>query len=375
MEKDNKPKVFFIMPFNEECLHLYDDLKNKFSNDYEFTNAGDMDNQQNILKDIVLGISEATVIIADLTGLNANVFYELGLAHAMNKKVIIITQQIDELPFDIKSYRANEYSLLFYRIPKLYEELEKLLRGAVDNSVKYGNPVSDFIPNYFLKSESISNAQNILDNLATSNSTDIDFEDDQDAGFLDYITNINENLYQMTDEINCMKDEMEDMSNATKSSASEIDRVTNQSGNVDPVFVRNICRKLSVPIDSFAKKLHTHTKNITVYWSKVDNNYLALLDNKYTKQTDNISDIEYSIESLTDMKIAILESNKQIEGLVNSLSGNRGMERKLTKAIGEAVKELNSYLQMTDTIVSSIDRIQSKGEIVILSLKQNDDNE
>ena len=55
----SKPKVFVITPFKE---------------DFDFTNAGDLDNQQNILQDIVEGIHQADVIIADLTGLNANVF-------------------------------------------------------------------------------------------------------------------------------------------------------------------------------------------------------------------------------------------------------------------------------------------------------------
>ena len=145
----SKHIVFVIMPFGEDFLALYDNLKNRFRDDFEFTNSGDLDNQQNILHDIVEGIAQADVVIADLTGLNANVFYELGLAHTMNKKVVIITQDLSELPFDIKSYRANEYSLQFNKIDKLIDELEKLLKGAIDDSVKYGNPVFDLYAQLF----------------------------------------------------------------------------------------------------------------------------------------------------------------------------------------------------------------------------------
>jgi len=364
-----KPIVFCIMPFNEECLELFSHLKTHFIDTFEFINAGDMDNQQNILKDIVIGISEANVIIADVTGLNANVFYELGLAHAMNKKVIIITQQIDEVPFDIKSYRANEYSLLFYKIPKLIEELEKLLNGAVDDSIKYGNPVSDFSPNYFTQYSPSVVQHNIEEITNGSRENDTESDDTQEDGFLDNIANIKDNLNSMTDEINTMNAEMEEMGDATKLSSREIERVSTQSGNADPAFVRNVCRKLAVPISNFAENLSIHTDNISHNWNRIENNYLALLDNPFTCQVKNIEEIKNAMKSLSGLKDNILDSNKEIESLSHIMYGNRGIERKLTKAINEAVNGLNSFLSMTNTIVSSIDRIQSKGDIVISSLE------
>ncbi|MCD8003215.1 MAG: nucleoside 2-deoxyribosyltransferase [Clostridia bacterium] len=135
---NDNPIVFVIMPFSEDFLALYGKLKEEFRETFTFTSAGDLDSQQSIIKDIVQGIHKADVIIADLTNLNANVFYELGLAHAMNKKVIIITQCLEELPFDIRSYRANEYSLKFNKLPELIEKLKCLLSGAIDGSVEFG---------------------------------------------------------------------------------------------------------------------------------------------------------------------------------------------------------------------------------------------
>lgn len=64
-----KSRVFVITPFDEDYLALYDELKKSFEEKFDFSNAGDLDNQQNILQDIVEGIYQADVIIADLTGL------------------------------------------------------------------------------------------------------------------------------------------------------------------------------------------------------------------------------------------------------------------------------------------------------------------
>ena len=334
MEKENrvisKPKVFVITPFNEDFLALYNELKRIFEKDFDFTNAGDLDNQQNILQDIVEGIYQADVIIADLTGLNANVFYELGLAHAMNKKVIIITQDLGELPFDIKSYRANEYSLQFNKLPKLVEELKKLLFGAIDNSVKYGNPVLDYIPDFYESEKVISHINSLEDEVAESND-DVHsvIEEEGEKGFLDYIADIEENSTKMTDEITSMGSEMNEMNISINTASNEIDRV-----------------KVQI----------------------VENSYLSLLDNQYTKNTENIEDLRQAMNALEGMQDAIYDSDGKIEGFIIALRGSIGMERRLNKAISLLISELEKYLLMTETMASSIDRIISKGEIVIGAL-------
>ena len=50
---ENKPMVFVIMPFSEDYMALYEELKIQFGDEFDFKNAGDLDNQQNILQDIV----------------------------------------------------------------------------------------------------------------------------------------------------------------------------------------------------------------------------------------------------------------------------------------------------------------------------------
>ncbi|OUP65075.1 hypothetical protein B5F12_03520 [Pseudoflavonifractor sp. An176] len=362
----NKSRVFVITPFDEDYLALYEELKTRFEEDFYFTNAGDLDNQQNILQDIVEGIYQADVIIADLTGLNPNVFYELGLAHAMNKKVIIITQDLAELPFDIKSYRANEYSLQFNKLPKLIEELKKLLYGAIDGSIKYGNPVSDYIPGFYKSEEMITDHSNLKTNV-DENSSDINdvSEDYEEDGFLDHIANIEENSQKMTDEITAMGIEMNDMNSSINAASNEIQRVKDKSGNINASFARNICRKLSEPVDIFAGKLKNHVSNVTGYWNIVENSYLSLLDNQYAKKQDNSEKLRASIDALGGLQSSMYDTDTKIENFIDVLRGSMGMERRLNRAITMLASELEKYLLMTETIASSIDRIVSKGEVIL----------
>ena len=367
----NKSKVFVITPFNEDFLALYDELKKDFEENFDFTNAGDLDNQQNILQDIVEGIYQADVIIADLTGLNPNVFYELGLAHAMNKKVIIITQDLAELPFDIKSYRANEYSLQFNKLPKLLEELKKLLFGAIDGSVKYGNPVSDYIPDFYKGGEIVTDHNQSKTNVE-ENSVDIDgvSEEEGEEGFLDFIADIEENSQKMTEEITAIGKEMNEMSSSINGASNEIQRAKDKSGNVNASFVRNICRRLSDPVDVFAVKLKNHVSEVTRYWDIVENSYLSLLDNQYAKNKNNLEGLKKSVNALGAMQNALYGSDEKIESFINVLHGSMGMERRLNRAMSMLISELEEYLLMTETIASSVDRIVAKGEVVIGALEQ-----
>lgn len=362
---ENKPIVFVITPFREEMLALYETLKDTFSDEFKFTNGGDLDNQQSIIRDIVEGIDQADVVIADLTGLNANVFYELGLAHAMNKKVICITQDIGELPFDLKSYRTIEYSLLFHKLPKLMGELRRLLHGAIDGSVKYGNPISDYLPDYFndnrpcsaivVAESEIANEVNISD--ATSDDTTED-------GYLDYVADIVENAQSLTVAFDGMNSDIREMTVSVNLATNEIERVKRESGTAPIAFVRNICRNLADPIDVCAKKMKDHIATIEHKWSNVENSYLGLFDNKFTQKTGDKVGIDNSIDALNTLKCSMLNTKGNIGEFISVLQDNMGIERRLTRATNSLVTELEAYLNMTDTMSASIDRIITKGEAI-----------
>ena len=61
---------------------------------------------------IIKHLKDSDIVIADLTGHNPNVFYELGIRHALGRPVIIIKSNSDKRPFDIQSINILDYSSL-----------------------------------------------------------------------------------------------------------------------------------------------------------------------------------------------------------------------------------------------------------------------
>src|SRR4051794_27403968 len=122
------PRAFILMPFEEAFEAVYTGLLRPAleAAGYDVTRADSVIDQQNVLRDIVTGIDRADLLIADLTGLNPNVFNELGIAHGLGVPTILITQAIDEVPFDLRAYRVQEYSTRFDRAEELKSTLQQV---------------------------------------------------------------------------------------------------------------------------------------------------------------------------------------------------------------------------------------------------------
>jgi hypothetical protein len=62
-----------------------------------------------LVNDVVALIARSKVVICDLTGRNANVFYEAGIAHTLGRDVVLITQSSEDVPFDLRHHRYITY--------------------------------------------------------------------------------------------------------------------------------------------------------------------------------------------------------------------------------------------------------------------------
>jgi nucleoside 2-deoxyribosyltransferase len=63
--------------------------------------------KRKVLERVYNQIAKADIIVAEMTGRNANVFYETGYAHALNKRVVLLTQNANDIPFDLKHYLST----------------------------------------------------------------------------------------------------------------------------------------------------------------------------------------------------------------------------------------------------------------------------
>lgn len=127
-----KPFVFVLMPFHSDFDDIYHvGIKSACLSVGAYCER--VDEQiflENILERVYNQISKADIVISEMTGRNPNVFYETGYAHALNKRVILLTQKSDDIPFDLKHYPHIIYD---GKITLLKSELEKRIQWCIDN--------------------------------------------------------------------------------------------------------------------------------------------------------------------------------------------------------------------------------------------------
>ena len=351
----SKAKVFVIMPFSDEFFESYEMIKTHFQNDFDFSHAGDEDNQQNILADIISPIYNADVVIADLTGLDANVMYELGIAHSFNKKTIVITRDdVGKLPFDLKQYRARGYSTHFKQFFDLLSYLDKHLHGAVDGSVVFNNPVSDFL------------VENNVDphDLFTQDKIDVEIPDGE-KGFIDFLAEIEEDTNSMTKDVQDMSANMKIMNAGIKECTSEIQRINSTSGSGKAAFIRKQTKKVANHMSTFSSQLKAHNDNLNQLWSKIEYNILGLIETKIASQKENRESLVTYLKALHGMQEAIKFAHSSINNLKESTLNNLGIERSLNQSIRFLVQDLEIYLTISEQMIAAIDRIMAKSKFVV----------
>lgn len=130
--------VFILMPFDAEFDWLYQLVKEACSEaGVTAERADDVFEAGIVIDQVKEKIAEADAVIAVCTGKNANVFYELGIAEATHRPVLIAESK-DDLPFDIAHFRAQLYG--GSESANSRETLQERIERAVTETIRSSTP-------------------------------------------------------------------------------------------------------------------------------------------------------------------------------------------------------------------------------------------
>jgi hypothetical protein len=247
----SQKQIFVIMPFRDSFFDVYNMIVRKLGNDFNFHIADVDDGQQNIVDDIIQYIISADAIIVDISSVNANVMYELGIAHTLGKKTIVITQDDpQQLPFDIKSYRAVKYSTGLVAFDDFVcGTLKDLLENAINNTAKFNNPVKNYFDN----------------NNMTYSNFDIEPTQETEYGLLDYGADVEDGIAEITNQLLAVTEETIQLTNDMVKTTKKINNNSGGSGTVS--FIRKQARATATLLNKYTYSLKTHNSELVKSWN------------------------------------------------------------------------------------------------------------
>lgn len=134
---------------------------------FEVNNPMESTESGSIGKDIINKIVDCDLVIANLTGQNPNVMYELALRHSVNKPFVMVIRndEISKLPFDIQDQRVVTYNDTLFGLDKLKKSLEDHIESAMTDEPN--SPVFEATSRVTLRKGSSSSVsqEEILQNL------------------------------------------------------------------------------------------------------------------------------------------------------------------------------------------------------------------
>jgi hypothetical protein len=116
--------------------------------DFEIRRFGQISSVDLVDTQVINQLFESDLVIADLSYLTANVFYQLGMRHTIQKPIIHLVKEGERIPFDIRLLRAISFSLTSAgRLRQAQEQLRTSLNEACSENYRGMSPVTMARPN------------------------------------------------------------------------------------------------------------------------------------------------------------------------------------------------------------------------------------
>ncbi|WP_329110714.1 hypothetical protein OG724_18405 [[Kitasatospora] papulosa] len=294
-----------------------------------------------ITEQVFRHIYEDDVVIADVSGGNPNVMYELGLRHTTGKLTIQIGE-FGQLPFDVSAIRTIQFSRSPRGMIDARKELEKALQAGI---IEGQDPLT--------ATRVLHEVQSAPAGVVTpSPAASKELESDDDApGFLDSVSEIESQMNAMTEDANSIAETIETIGIVTESAGSAMEKAAQSGSNNSSrlTLVAKYATEIKDPVD----KLERHANGFAQRMEEIGDNVVNIL--KYIEQSspeERPEDYEDFLDSLISMAESSREGMEGLNSFGTAAQGLGSLSRQLRgpgKKIANAVNSMRTAMASVDT--------------------------
>lgn len=350
---ETKPRAFVIMPFQHEFDAIYTMFikETLVEAGFEVFRADDIRSQNSIIGDIVSSILTSDLVVADLSEANPNVFYELGLAHAFRKPVILLTQDVEDVPFDLRSYRLIRYSTHFADFAATKETLLEYGNKFKSGDIVFGSPVTDF------QHQSSSHRADSF----YGQGSKVEQQTADDRGWLDHAQDLYDGYERLAQIIAPVLQKLDGITNVVTEMPASLSTAMAKPAPQGLRETQRILRGFAVRLDEFTALVESANSEYATIAKETDNSLeilFGLSSPKTSKEKDNLTN---QLNSFVETREALKAGKDGFLQLANSMDQVPPIDRILTKSVRKASGEIKRMADNLEKTISSISRAIESG--------------
>ena len=328
--------IFVIMPFDNEFNVVYRDLIKAplESEGYKVNRADDVATHQNILRNVVQNILDADLIIGDLTARNPNVYYELGIAHALKKDTIQIAQDLDDVPFDLRSHNVILYSLRYGEAEQLPRRILDVITRTKKQTYLFSNPVIESSITSAIPSKSTPEEHRIA-------SVDDSAGYDSEMGVLDAIVVAEEATDKMTEIALGIAEQFSILSEKMQAHTDRINRL-NSSSNVKGINSKRlqVANQFARDVTDFSDNIGESLPKLRLSWETVDEGVAHFISSSTIKDKDELTAIRQLVDTIDTVRKGLGENRDVFKSFRNSQYKLKGLSKATDRALANSDRTL-----------------------------------
>lgn len=357
--------AFVVMPFDEEFDAVYAELivPSLQEGGFSVRRADSLLDQQNIIRDIVQGIDSADLVIADLTGLSANVLYELGLAHGLGRPVVLLTQDLESVPFDLRSYRIIPYSVDFRSVAAFKQTLSDLARGHRSGDIRFGNPVSDFAPSARgLRDSSLSlplsPTEPTSEGVGAASEEDA-ASDDEPLGLLEHSVALQAAMEALGEIAVDWSTSTVELGRKVEVAGEELQLLNSSGAAGRAARVLTVTGNVAKEMHGYSLEVHEEFSRFEQLWRDMVVHVSALLGAPAYSARSGLDELVGVEGALERLDTAIAEALPEVEGFRGSVVALPPLSKGLTRAAREVRGALDVVIEQMQLARSQLGRVRA----------------
>jgi hypothetical protein len=294
---------------------------------------------------LIDNIERSDVVVVDVTGLDAFLLYALGMAHALGRPTILLTQDINEMPFDLRSYNVVLYSTRLDEISRLKDDLRKMVIGLAEVGYTLATPVTD-----------MRRSRRVM-----ADAHEVVSPEEELPGIFDLIPSSIEALEGIAAATVKFGELTDELGSAVQIRATEVEAAKARGG--PGAFGRTllVIKAVTAYVDEYADKVANVLPGYRDQWSTFVDDTLRWLELVDVESNEDREAGQSFTTELAKLGRVLLETVEQVEGFREAVVGlrSRRLSKDLSRSLSRVDMQLREWIEQALTGASHVERMRA----------------